>query len=200
MLTFDTVFYIPIDPFIEPVFKPFFIGAGLHKILHFHLFEFATAENEVAGGDFVAERFSLLRDAEGELPAGGLQHIIKVDKHALCRFRSQVYNIGTVFHRPDEGLKHQVELPFCGQFPAASRAFLLRQFIGAKSLMAAFTFYQRVGKTLQMAAGHPDFRMHQNTGFDADHIVPFLHHRAPPRLFDVAFQFYAQRAVIPAAG
>ena len=45
-----------------------------------HLFEFTNAEDEVAGGDLVAEALTNLADAERNLLAGGAQDVVEVDK------------------------------------------------------------------------------------------------------------------------
>ena len=72
--------------------------------------------------------------------------------------------------------------------------------IGTEALVTAFTFDKGINHTFDVAAGDPDFGMHQDSGFDADHVIAFLDHSAPPGLFDIAFQFYAERPVIPATG
>ena len=85
-------------------------------------------------------------DAERQFAAGGLQDVIEVDEHALRRFGPEVNRIRTVFHGPDEGFEHQVELALGGQFPAAGRAFILGQMVGAEPLVAAFAFHQGVSE------------------------------------------------------
>ena len=47
-------------------------GAGLDEVLHLHLLELASAEDEVPDGDLVAEALADLRDAERELLADRL--------------------------------------------------------------------------------------------------------------------------------
>ena len=58
------VFFIKFPPLVPPIFKEFIVVAGLYEKLHFHLFEFASAENKVFRYDFVAECFADLGDAE----------------------------------------------------------------------------------------------------------------------------------------
>src|SRR5690606_40871600 len=73
-----------------PVLEP---GVGLlrrHEVLELHLLELARPEDEVAGGDLVAERLAHLGDAERRPLAGGLEHVAEVDEHALRRLRPQV--------------------------------------------------------------------------------------------------------------
>ena len=79
----------PLVAEIAPVGKPFQIGAGLAEKLKFHLFEFASAEGEVAGGYFIAERFADLGNAEWNLAACGALNVFEIDKDALCSFRPQ---------------------------------------------------------------------------------------------------------------
>ncbi len=64
--------------------------AGTDEILHLHLLELARAEDEVAGRDFVAERFSDLRDAEGNFAAHRRQHVLEIDEDALRRFGAKI--------------------------------------------------------------------------------------------------------------
>lgn len=48
-----------------------------------------------------------------------------------------------------------------------------------------------------MAAGLPDFRMHDDRSFQAHDIIAELGHGAPPGFFDIALEFSAQWTVIP---
>ena len=60
---------IPTHPFRAPVLEPVIVLARADEVLELHLLELARAEEEVPGGDLVAERAADLRDAEGELQA-----------------------------------------------------------------------------------------------------------------------------------
>ena len=60
-----------------PVVEPLQIGAGLAEELQLHLLELPGTEDEVAGGDFIAEGLADLADAEGQLLAGGTLHILR---------------------------------------------------------------------------------------------------------------------------
>ena len=59
----------------------------------------------------------------GFLPAG-LEHVGEVHEHALGRLRAEVHLGPGPFHRPGEGLEHQVEGPGLGEafLGAAARA------------------------------------------------------------------------------
>src|SRR6185437_8418200 len=69
--------------------------------------------------------------------------------------------------------------------------------IGTETLLAAFAIDQRVGEVLQMARGFPGARMLQDRAVETDDVAARRHHRAPPRLLDVALEFDAERAVVP---
>lgn len=58
---------VPVPAFLHPVLLPLLVLARLDEEFHLHLFELAGAEDEVAGGDLVAEGLAHLRDAEGGL-------------------------------------------------------------------------------------------------------------------------------------
>ena len=69
--------------------------------------------------------------------------------------------------------------------------------IGAESLFGEETIDHRVCESGSMAAGLPDFGVHDDRGFEADDIIAALRHGAPPEILDVAFKLRAERAVIP---
>src|SRR5689334_10804600 len=82
----ETEAAMPPHPLALPVLEPLHVGAGLDEELHLHLLELARAENEIARGDFIAERFSDLRDPEWDLLAGCLLDIEEIDVRTLRRF------------------------------------------------------------------------------------------------------------------
>src|SRR5258708_6679565 len=69
MIALDSELDVPVESEIDPVAIPllFFFAIWTDEKLHFHLLELARAENEILGGDFVAERFALLRNAKRQL-------------------------------------------------------------------------------------------------------------------------------------
>ena len=81
----------------------------------FHLFKFPGAENEVPWGDFVAERFSDLGDAERHSNPRSVAHIFEVEEDALCGFGAKISRRVLVLQCADVGLEHQVELARLGQ-------------------------------------------------------------------------------------
>jgi len=73
----------PLDPLLV-AFVP--VGILVDEILHLHLLKLARAEDEVARRDLVAERLANLRNAERQLHAAGVDHVLEIDEHALRRF------------------------------------------------------------------------------------------------------------------
>ena len=53
---------VPFQAGFLPLLKPFQLGARLNEELHFHLFELAHAEDELACHDFITERLAYLGD------------------------------------------------------------------------------------------------------------------------------------------
>ena len=85
-----------------------------------HLLKLADAEDEVSGRDFVAEGFSNLRHAKGNLAAGGALDVLEVDKDALRRLGPQEELALAVLGHALEGLEHQVELADVGKVALAA--------------------------------------------------------------------------------
>ena len=103
------------------------LGVGRrHEELHLHLLELAGAEDEVAGGDLVAEGLADLGDAERRLLAGEAEHVLEVDEDPLRGLRPQVDLRALAGDRADVGLEHEVELAWLGELAAALRAAQLR--------------------------------------------------------------------------
>ena len=114
---------IPGEALVDPALVPFFIGPRHDEKLDLHLLELARAERKITRRDLVAKRLADLRDAERQLQAHGLQHIVEVDENSLRGLRAQISHRRLVFHRPHESLEHQIELPRLGELAlAASRA------------------------------------------------------------------------------
>src|SRR5439155_4037889 len=69
--------------------------------------------------------------------------------------------------------------------------------VRSKSLLRQEAIHHRIAEGAGVAAGLPDFRVHDDGGFEADHVFALLRHAAPPKFFHVALQFRAERTVIP---
>jgi hypothetical protein len=100
---------MPFHTFFLPVFIPFHFGTGFYKVLHFHLFEFAHAQDELAGHNFVAKGFPGLGNAEGDLHPAGFLHVQKIDENTLGSFRPEVNGVGFLAHRTKLCAEHKIE-------------------------------------------------------------------------------------------
>ena len=192
----DAVPGIPVIASIYPLLMPLLVGAGAHKVLHLHLLELAHAEDEVTGGDFIAERLALLGYAEGQFAAHGLLHVQEVDEYALRGLRAQIGYRGLIFHRADEGLEHQVEAAHLGQLASALRTATILDLIGPEAALALFAVHQRVGELGDVARSLPHHGRHEYSRIEAHDVVAQLHHVAPPQVFDVAFELHPQRPIV----
>ena len=84
------------------------------------MLKLTRAENEVAGRDFVAERFADLANAERHLSAGGALNVREVDENALRGFRAEIQLVFRVFGYALERFEHQVEFADIGEIAAAA--------------------------------------------------------------------------------
>ena len=162
------------------------IGAFFAEPLVFHLFELDGAENEVSGGDFVAERFADLRDAERHFCARGALNVQKVYEFALRGFGAQVDFILALVGDAAGCFEHKVERTdgrpvmfaavragdfvffdvgfhfLVGHGVGIDLAFGMRfdQIICAEACFAFFAVHFRVGKGSGVAACFPHAGIH----------------------------------------
>src|SRR5260370_32144027 len=81
---------VPAEALVDPALVPLFIGPRHNEKLDLHLLELARAESEIARSDLVAKRLAALDDAEGQLHAHGLRHVIEVDENSLRRLPAHI--------------------------------------------------------------------------------------------------------------
>src|SRR5438105_14718948 len=122
---------------LHPVGVPALGVVRRHEELHLHLLELTEPEEEVAGGDLVAERLPDLRDAERGATPRQLEHVLEVDEDALRRLRPQVRLRPLLDERADRGLEHQVELPRLGQVAVRRLTRLLARLAAALRVLEA---------------------------------------------------------------
>ena len=103
-----------------PILEPLQVGSGLAEELQLHLFKLPDTENEVAGGDFVAEGLADLAHAEGQLAAGGALGVDEVGENALGRLGPQIHGVLGILGDALERLEHQVELADIGEIMLAA--------------------------------------------------------------------------------
>ena len=217
------------QPFVAefaPVGEPFEVGAGFAEEFEFHLLEFAHAEDEVAGRDFVAEGLAYLPYTEGHALSGRALHVLEIDENALRRFGTEIDGARAVFRHALESLEHKVELadgseiglPAHGTHDAvvldvlfhflvgpacdiAVNALLfhivLYEVVGTVTGLAGLAVHKRVGKTADMPRRLPDGGVHQYGAVDAHVVRAFGDELFPPRGFDVVFERDAEGTVIP---
>jgi uncharacterized RDD family membrane protein YckC len=71
--------------------------------------------------------------------------------------------------------------------------------ISAVPLASYQAITHRITKRIHMPAGPPNLRVHEDGGFESGDIIALADDIIPPEIFDVAFEFGAERAVIPEA-
>src|SRR5882724_58978 len=69
--------------------------------------------------------------------------------------------------------------------------------VGTKPLFGEQTIDHEVAERAGMTAGFPNPGMHNDRGFEPDHVFAQEGHGPPPGILDIAFEFSAERAVIP---
>ena len=200
---------------LQPVLVPLLVGAGLDEVLEFHHLELASAEDEVAGGDLVAEALAHLGDTERRLTPRRIHDRQEVREDPLGCFRAEIVQPLVGLDRTEIGLEQAVEHPRLGELAldAAVRAVdvgqaVLRQLpvlglirllelVGPEPVMAVVALGQRVDEGIDVAGGDPHLARKNDRGVDADDVLARLHRRTPPLAADVLLELDAQRPVVP---
>ncbi len=197
MVGADAELDVPALALGEPVLEPVLGFRRGDEELHLHLLELAGPEDEVAGGDLVAEGLPDLGDPEGRFLARELQDVLEVDEDPLGGLGTQVGDRAGLLDRSDGRLEHQVEVARLGQVALVGFAGMLRGFapageladvVGPEALLAGAAVDQRVGEARQVARGLPDAGVLEDRRVDRDDVVALLQHRPPPLALDVALQ------------
>ena len=209
-----------------PVIEPFEVSSGLTEEFKLHLFEFTCTENEVSGCYFVSEGFTDLCNTERYLFTRGTLNILEVYKNTLCCFGTEIYLVRAVFGNTDEGLEHKVELTDSCEIAASAVGagnvifldifahliacpavrvdikslfvyIVLNKLIRAMTATANLTVHKGIGKSCKMSRCYPCLGVHNNCAVKTYVIGRFLNEFLPPSLFNVVFELYAERTVIP---
>ena len=181
---------------------PLLVLARLYKKLDLHDLELAGAEDEVAGGDLVAEGLADLGDAERELAARGVENVVEIYKNTLRRLGPEVDPVFVGLDGAHVRLEHEVELAGVGESacrPAVGAGVALQE-VGAEALAAAPAVDEGVGEVLDVTAGAPDLWVHEDGGVEADHVAATPNEGLPPVALDVVLELDAEGAVVPRAG
>ena len=220
----------PLAAELPPVLEPLQIGARLAEELQLHLLKLPDAEDEVAGGDLVAEGLAHLTHAEGQLLAGGALDGGEVDEDALGGLGAQVDLGAAVLGDALMGLEHEVELADVGEVRLAAAgaghavvpdeghqllvghglhihvvaailgAPALDELVGPVAHLAGLAVDEGIVEGGHMAGGHPHLGVHEDGGVQAHVVGVFLDKLLPPGPLDVVFQLHAQGAVVPGVG
>ena len=105
---------MPCKTVLFPCLEPVEFRTRLDEELHLHLLEFPHPEDELAGHNLISEGFSYLSYSERNLHAAGLLHIQVVHEYSLCRFRTQIDDIGVIGSVAELCAEHQIELAYLG--------------------------------------------------------------------------------------
>lgn len=62
--------------------------------------------------------------------------------------------------------------------------------------MALVALCQGISKAVNVAAGNPNVRVHQDRGVDTYHIFTVAHHRLPPLVLDIPLELGSDRSVV----
>lgn len=154
---------------------PNFVSRG-NEVLDFHLLEFATAENEIAGRDFVPKGLAGLGNAKGNFLAAGRDDIFEIQKNALGRFGSQVRRGRRIRDGSDLCLEHKVKVPGHGQCIGFARGWTRNE--GHESFIRFGQFGKLEGLKFNLRGSglrllEPCFGL-RSRGFDHVLIVAFL--------------------------
>ena len=72
-----------------------------------------------------------------------------------------------------------------------------REFVEPEPSMVGGAFHERVAERADVPRRHPDLRVHEDPGIEADDVVALLDHRPPPGPLDVVLELDAERPVVP---
>ena len=132
----------------------------------------------VFGVDYVTRDADLLKVQELEITTA-----------ALLAFLGEGHNSRESALGYDYNVRRGVDWLLAQQLPSGQ--------IGPEAPMTVGAFDQGIGEAVHMARGLPDAGVHQDRGVEPLHIVPLVHHRAPPEVLDIALQLDAQGTVVP---
>ena len=124
---------------------------------------------------------------------------MEIHEDRLTGFRAQIGHMIVIEHGSDVGFHHQIEFAGRSQIGgSAVRADLrIGHLIDTVAGLAVFAVAHNIAEAVDVAGGLPDLRMADDRGIQADDIIAFFHHFAPPELFDSPFHGGSVGTVIP---
>lgn len=93
---FDTEAEEPAPLFLLDALVVVFVFARFDEILRVGLFEFAAAEEEITGRDFITEGLADLGNTEGDFDATSIDDVLEVEIDTLASFARKVGGLGVL--------------------------------------------------------------------------------------------------------
>jgi hypothetical protein len=136
-----------------------------------------------------------------------LRNVEVVDVDPLGRLRTEVDHGRLLFHRPHEGLEHEIEEPRLRQRTTAAadrtlgigfaRRSLDARIVAPKAILALPAVNEWIGESGHVAGCFPDARVHQDRGVETLDVVPCVDHGVPPAVLHVLLELDPERPVVP---
>ena len=139
-------------------------------------------------GPFLAKQFDLLGFARRCAGVLGNQ-----ETHTLA----EALDVLSLFHQHREGAIEAPSVGSLGSREADHRTSLRLDMVGADPFVGDRALAHHVGEGVDVAAGLPDRRMHDDGGIQTDDILPVAGHGTPPGVAEIPLQFCSERAVVP---
>ena len=126
---------------------------------------------------------------------------MEIQEDRLAGLGAEICDVLFVEDGADIGLHHQVEFTRRGEvLRAAVRACgRIGHLVHAETRLALLAVAHDVAETVDVSGGFPDFRVADDGGVQADHVVAFFDHVEPPLAFHRALQGDPVGAVVPEA-
>lgn len=150
-------------------------------------------------------------DAEGKFDAVGVHDVLVLNEDGLRGLGTKVGGgVGVVIigHGSELGGEHEVEgaglgeLAFLGAAGDAGGLELALEGIeriSAEATFAGFAIDHGIGESSDVAGGGEDGLVGEDGAVHAEDVIAFLDVFSPPEVFEVALEFSAEGAVVPAS-
>mmetsp|Transcript_23252 Transcript_23252/g.35247 ORF Transcript_23252/g.35247 Transcript_23252/m.35247 type:complete len:240 (+) Transcript_23252:255-974(+) len=130
------------------------------EIFNLHLFKFPTTKDEVTRSNFITECLANLSNSKWQLLTTGSNNVFVIDENSLRSFGTEVGYRGSILHRTDVGLEHEIKVTGHGKSGLATTRrwnlshFLLRYLCkvfeckGLNRLSLPITFFKQFFRLL----------------------------------------------------
>mmetsp|Transcript_666 Transcript_666/g.1062 ORF Transcript_666/g.1062 Transcript_666/m.1062 type:complete len:203 (-) Transcript_666:724-1332(-) len=100
------------------------------EIFNLHLFKFPTTKDEVTRSNFITECLANLSNSKWQLLTTGSNNVFVIDENSLRSFGTEVGYRGSILHRTNIGLEHEIKVTGHGKSGlAATRRWNLTHFL-----------------------------------------------------------------------